>query len=133
MFVLHDGVYFCSDAMYETSLALVESTYDAKIATLKKKNPAAVPEIVHTDSTKAKLNDGSAAVAKAPDSGNVSLDTPSDGDSKLPAFSLDTGLNDTTKAAVMDAFFPPMRGVEVSMETKVKMYDVYVEGSKSKK
>lgn len=132
MFVLHDGVYFCSDAMYEASLALVESTYDAKVATLKKKNPAAVPEVVHTNNKKMKLNDGSATVAKAPDSGNVSLDTPNDGDSKLPAFSLDAELKDATKANILDAFFPALRGVNASVETKAKMYDAYVEGSKLK-
>ena len=138
MFVLRDGVYFCSHAMYLASLALVEKAYDAKVASSKKDdvitkdNVIAMPATVCVGSKKAKLNDGATVITKVDNDADVSSDIGSDGDSKLPALPFGTDVDDVTKAAIMDTFVPGLAGADIPVEAKAKMFNVYVDGTKSK-
>ena len=86
MFVLRNGVYFCSESMYLASLALVEKSYDAKVASLKKDDVIAMPATMSVGNKKAKLNDGSTVITKVDNDADVSSDGDSDGDSKLTEF-----------------------------------------------
>ena len=132
MFVLRDGVYFCSHAMYLASLAIVEKAYDAKVASLKTDDVAAMPATVCVGNKKAKLNDGATVVTKVDNDADVSSDGGSDGDSKLPALSFGTNVDDVTKAAIMETFMPALVGAGISVEAKAKMFNVYVDGTKLK-